>query len=431
MKKRIIYIIIISVIVLSVVIGVISRNRSKLAEVTAYTVIAEDFKREVSANGEIVSKESLQMASTVSGRVIAVHVETGDYVEEGTLLVQLDTEEIDLRKQNLEATLESTRIMVRKELSSLRSAFVQAGTTFDQAEREYLRSENFKKEFTSEVEIQSKKDAYHIAQDSLASAMERLRFREGREPDDAEEDSRTDEEIVDSSPEVKQALLSLESIETEIKNYTFKSGISGIVTSLNVEKGEVVSPGIHVTSIHDDSRLEVISNIDEVDLSYLSVGQEVKIESDSFIGTELKGKVVKIAPVIRKIGDSRVCEIRVSILENPGYVAKIGASCSIFIVVENKIGRSAVPVESYFIEDGKKYVYLLEPGEEQDIYTAVKHEIKTGILGIDTVEVTEGLDIDDLVMNSDRTGVLDGDEVEIAEPEVGDEEDGSEQKDDQ
>ena len=418
MKKKVIYIIIISIIVLSVLIGIISRNRSRLQNVEVYTVENEDFVREVSSNGEIISIESEHIVSTVNGKIEKIYGEAGDLVKKGDLILSLDLDDLELQRQNLLTTLESTRIMVRKELISLRSAYMQAVTGYEQAEREYLRSEDLhKKEFTSDVELQSRRDAFHIAHDTLTSAMQQLRFREGRDPDEsAEMDSRSDDRIVEESPEVKQAYLNLKSLESDMENYSFHSSIDGVITAINVEERGVVSPGVVIASIHNSGHLEVIANIDEVDLSYISEEQDVKIESDSFIGEQLKGKVTKVAPIIRKIGDSRVCEIRVKILENPDDVAKIGASCSIFITVENKIARPAIPVESYFIEENKKYVFLLEPDEyDENIFSVRKQEIETGILGIETVEVISGLTAGDSILNSDRTGILEGDEVKRAE----------------
>lgn len=418
MKKKTIYIIVITLIVLTIVVAVVSRNRNRLQKVDVYTVKTEDFKREVSSNGEIISKDSDLIVSTVSGKITGILVETGDLVTEGELLLRLDLEDLDLQRQSLLSTVESTKIMVRKELISLRSAYIQAVTGYEQAEREYLRFEDLhKKEYTSDVELQSRRDAYHIAYDTLSSAMQQLRFREGRDPYDSEEsDSRSDEQIVDESPEVKQSILNLKSVESNMGYYSFHSSISGVVTAVSVETGGVVSPGSPIVSIHNTESLEVIANIDEVDLSYLDLNQDVKIESDSFIGTELKGTVTKIAPIIRKIGDSRVCEIHVDILINPDNVAKIGASCSIFINVENRTACPAIPVESYFIEENKKYVFLLEPDEyDESLFIVKKQEIESGILGIENVEVISGISEGDSVLNSDRSGILEGDEVERAE----------------
>ncbi|MBN2657775.1 MAG: efflux RND transporter periplasmic adaptor subunit [Spirochaetales bacterium] len=414
MKKKIVYIVIIAVIILSVIAGVAGRNRTRLKKVDVYSVGLEDFRREVSSNGEIRSRDSNRMICTVTGKIRTIHHEEGEFVLAGDLIVSLDTSDMELRRENLISTLESTRIMVRKELLARRSAYMQASTAYEQAERDYLRSEDLrKKEFASEVELQAKRDAFHIAYDNLTSAMQQLRFREGRDPEEGTPDPRTDDQIVEESTEVKQALLNLKSHEADMEDYLFRTSIDGIVTSLPVKEGDAVSPGTLIAAVHNSGSLKVAANIDEVDLSYLSVGQDVKIESDSFIGTELKGTVSYIAPVIQHVGDSRVCFIEVDIPENPDNVARIGASCSIFITVENRAGRPAIPVESYFIEDDGKYVYLLDQDQyDDDRFLVKKQEIETGILGIETVEVTSGLSEGDFIVNSDRTGIVEGDEVE-------------------
>lgn len=414
MKKKLIYIIVGALIVVSVGAGIIGKNMNRLKKVQVYTVDAEDFRHEVSSNGEIISRDSNRMFSTVSGKVERVIHEAGESVSAGDMIVSLDMSDMELRRENLISTLETTRTMVRKELLSLRSAYMQAVTAYEQAERDYLRSQDLHdKEYASEVELQAKRDAFHIANDSLTSAMQQLRFREGRDPEETVTDSRTDDQIVEDSPEVKQALLNLRSHESDMEDFLFRASIDGIITSLPVNEGDVVSPGTLIASVHNTNALQVSSNIDEVDLSYIALGQAVKIESDSFIGKELKGRVTYIAPIIQKIGDSRVCSIKVDILENPDKIARIGASCSIFITVEDRIARPAIPVESYFIEDDSKYVFLLEQDKfDANRFLVKKQEIETGILGIETVEVLSGIEIGQFILNSDRAGIMDGDEVE-------------------
>lgn len=414
MKKKLIYIIVGALIVVSVGAGIIGKNMNRLKKVQVYTVDAEDFRHEVSSNGEIISRDSNRMFSTVSGKVERVIHEAGESVSAGDMIVSLDMSDMELRRENLISTLETTRTMVRKELLSLRSAYMQAVTAYEQAERDYLRSQDLHdKEYASEVELQAKRDAFHIANDSLTSAMQQLRFREGRDPEETVTDSRTDDQIVEDSPEVKQALLNLRSHESDMEDFLFRASIDGIITSLPVNEGDVVSPGTLIASVHNTNALQVSANIDEVDLSYIALGQAVKIESDSFIGKELKGRVTYIAPIIQKIGDSRVCSIKVDILENPDKIARIGASCSIFITVEDRIARPAIPVESYFIEDDSKYVFLLEQDKfDANRFLVKKQEIETGILGIETVEVLSGIEIGQFILNSDRAGIMDGDEVE-------------------
>jgi HlyD family secretion protein len=223
----------------------------------------------------------------------------------------------------------------------------------------------------------------------------------------------SDDRIVENSAEVQKALSDLESMDANIEDFSFVSPIGGIVTELLIEEGSVVGPGTVAAVIHDLENLEIITFIDEVDLSYLIIGQKARIESDSFIGKELTGTISKIAPIIRKIGDSRVCEIRLDLDADPERIARAGASCSIFITVDEKEAVPAIPVESYFTEDGDKYVFLLEPAETEGIFTVTRQPVEIGILGIETVEIEKGLIIGDIIALSKTEGLLEGDEVEL------------------
>ena len=203
--------------------------------------------------------------------------------------------------------------------------------------------------------LQRRDEALVLAEETLESARQRLNFREGRSLDDPRTSPYLpDDRIVETSPEVRRAAIDRDNITRSLSDYRITAGFGGTVTQLPIEEGGLVSPGTLVARIENSEALEVTVNIDEVDLSYISLGQDVKIISDSFIGNELAGRVSEIAPIIQKVGDSRICDITVDILENPGGIARIGASASVFILVEEKTQVPAIPVEAYFFEEGKK-----------------------------------------------------------------------------
>lgn len=416
MKKRpIIVIAVIVLIGIFVAVGVISKNKTKLMKIPAVQVAAEDFKREISANGEIAAAESSRILSLVSGRIEAVYVETGDRVAQGDLLLKVDDEDVQLQYQQALASLEATRRQIREELLNLRSAYTQAVSSYRQADRDLNRIRELHTiGSASDEELRLREDAFLLARQNLESALQRINFREGRELDDPRtEDAMADREIVENSTEVKQALLSVRTLASTLEEYQFRSPIPGIVTALSAEEGGILSPGALVGTVHNTDKLEVLSRIDEVDLSYVQTGQEVRIESDSFIGKELTGRVKKIDPVIQRVGDSRVCEIRVSITGDEENLAIIGAGCSIFILVEKKEGVPSIPVEAYQIEKGEQFVFLLEESELPGVHTTRKQLIKTGIIGIETVEVTEGLAVGDRIAAANLPSLLDDMEVEI------------------
>lgn len=411
-----------------VTVSIIMKNRNSLLEVNAYTVGLEDFIHEVTANGDITSKKNTKIYAAVEAAVNEVPVEEGQIVEKNQILIILDRESLDNTLINAENAVINARMAVRSELLTLRSSYSSALTSRDQTRRDFNRAAELHKIGSiSDEDLRMKEEAYFIARENLDSNRQKLNFREGRPLDDDRSGSfLPDIKIVENSPEVAKSLSDYDIARKNIKYYEIKAESGGTITDLDVDENSVVELGMMLAEIHDETRLVVDALIDEVDLSYIALEQEVKITSDSFIGSDLPGRVSKIAPMIKKISDSRVCEIEVDLLENPDRMARIGASASIYIIVEEKFQVPSIPVEAYFVEDGKKWIYLLEPeqgfdADTAEYFTAVKKEIKTGILGIENIEVTEGLSSDDLIIEGRIPGIEDGTEVTIITEEKDDE----------
>ncbi len=430
------------------------KHRDRTPVVKAAEVTTGDFTRIVSANGEITAKNSLSYYSTVTALVESLSVEVGDRVREGDTILLLDRESLENNLIGAENTLANVRMTVQGELLGLRTSYASSVTTRDQAARDLKRAEELHGiGSVSDEELRQKREALALAEASLDSARQKLNFREGRPLDDPRTGSfLPDSEIVDRSPEVRRAEIERDNIRKTLDDYRITAGMSGIVTDLPLEEGRVVTPGALLARIQDTGALTVKANIDEVDLSYVSLGQPVTIKSDSFLDRELRGTVSEIAPTIVKAGDSRVCAIEVSILENPGGIARIGAGASIFITVDERNGVPAIPVESYFIEGGKKWVFVLERASEAEpagraettgaaeadetvqadasassgkaarkkgeLRTAVKREIETGILGIETIEVISGLEPGEEILAAREPSITDGMSVRlIPDPE--------------
>ena len=419
-KKRKILIITAAVVIIAglTVFSILSRNRSKPMEVEPVSVILRDFTREVSANGEISSKNNTRIFAAVDAAVDRVFTEEGEQVSRDQVIITLDKESLENSLINAENAVINARMSVRSELLSLRTAWSTARTSEAQADRERDRAVELNRiGSVSSEELRLKEEALYVARANLDSARQKLNFREGRPLDDPRtSDFLSDTEIVETSPEVKKALSDYDISRKNIKYFEIKAETAGTVTSLTVDDNSVVEAGMMLAEIHDKQNLVVEAYIDEVDLSYIRTGQEVKITSDSFIGKELPGRVSKIAPVITRVDDSRVCAIEVDITENPDDIARIGASASIYIIVEEKFQSPAIEVDAYFIDENSKWVWKLSPAEDQDpenpeYFIPVKQKIETGILGIAYIEVTEGLSGGEYILSGRVPGIEEGVEV--------------------
>lgn len=97
---------------------------------TATTVQVEpvqrgDITRTVSLTGSIEAEDTSGVVSKTPGKILRVHVEEGDHVEQGDLLVELE-------RNDLKAQLRQAKASVGSAQARLRQA--QSGTTLQEAE---------------------------------------------------------------------------------------------------------------------------------------------------------------------------------------------------------------------------------------------------------------------------------------------------------
>ena len=421
-KKGKIILVIIGIVIVTVIFMIIFFAAGKNRQwqwVESTVVEATNLSREITANGEIGSRDNETLTSRMSGIIREIFVEIGDKVTAGTLIARFDNDKLLTQQQSAVVALENSRRTVKEQLLTLRTAYTQAKTGYDQAMRNYESvTQSHARGAASDEQFMVAGDTLAIAKGTLDAALQKLNFREGRAMNDSRtRPFKTDEEIINNSGEVKEAEAALNSINKSLADCEIRAGINGVITDLLVEKGSVTAPGTVIAAIHNPALLEVTANIDEVDISYVRLNQDVKVESDAFIGATLTGKVTYIAPVIKRIGDSRVCTVKAS-LADPEKKAKIGASCSVFIVAEKRENVPAIPIESFLQERDKKYVYkIAEPEIQSSGSTSkvVKTEIETGLMGVEKIEITNGLAAGDEIVRNNLKNLKDGDKVKIKE----------------
>jgi HlyD family secretion protein len=413
-KSLFIYLAVAAAIVILALVSVFGKSKEIVKEIEAVKVEATTLAREVSANGTIETKSKANVISSVSGTVSRIFFSEGDRVRKNTIIALLDKEKFLVQYKEALSSLASLRRNIKGELLELRTTYARAKTSLEQARRSYESVKSLHEiGSASDEQFAGAKDTLEVAESSFTSALQKLNFREGRQLDDSRnENAADDDRIIENSAEVKQAAAALQSIDSNLKDCELDSPIDGVIIDLPIETGSVVAPGTTIAVVNDQSSLEITANIDEVDIGYLTIGQDVRIESDAFIDKSLKGKVEKIAPVIKKTGDSRVCEIKIGIID-PEKIAKIGASCSIYIETQHKENAPSIPIEVYVQESGKKFAWKLSAGTVPGTFNLTKTEIQTGIIGLEKVEIVKGLVTGDQVAKGDLKSFINGQKVKI------------------
>ena len=155
-----------------------------------------------------------------------------------------------------------------------------------------MKSEDFKLDITENVTV----DTVLVTEGQYVTSGTPL-FRATAES--LEEALRS---INDSADNAEDSLKNAENQKTKlnetIDKYTITAPISGQVITKNMQVGEKVNNSSSTTSqlalIYDLSELTFQMSIDELDISSVKVGQEVKVTADAFEGKTFKGHVSNV-----------------------------------------------------------------------------------------------------------------------------------------
>ena len=118
------------------------------------------------------------------------------------------------------------------------------------------------------------------------------------------------ERLTMAEAQVEQAQIALEEALDSLDSAVLVAPFAGVVTAVYVEEGEFPSgPAVELV---DDSNLEVVLEVDEVDIGGIAVGQPAAITLEAWPDDEFVGEVVFIAPRAT-IRDLVTYEVRLSI----------------------------------------------------------------------------------------------------------------------
>ena len=97
-------------------------GEEELLEVQTAKVGLETIVQEVNATGRIQPKTQVRISADVSAKIIALHVEEGEDVEAGQLLVELDRERFEAAVESAEANVRSAQSVARLNEQNMRKA---------------------------------------------------------------------------------------------------------------------------------------------------------------------------------------------------------------------------------------------------------------------------------------------------------------------
>ena len=208
------------------------------------------------------------------------------------------------------------------------------------------------------------------------------------------------EAIQSAAETLRSAELNMDNLQEAMNNYTVTSPISGTIIEKNAKAGDALTTGADLCTIYDLSYLVMVINVDELQVSDISVGQSVQVTADAVPDKTYTGTVTRVSMKGSSNGGTTTYPVTVRIDETEGLRPGMNANAEIVIAEAGNalaVPNAAIVRGGYVLvtKDSPSaanadpdmtapegYVYVpVKIGVSDDDYT----QIISGVTGNDTV----------------------------------------------
>ena len=208
------------------------------------------------------------------------------------------------------------------------------------------------------------------------------------------------ESIQSASETLRSAEISLQNLQDTMANYTVTSPISGTIIEKDAKVGDAVKSGDTLCVIYDLSYLEMVINVDELQISSLTVGQKVQITADAVQDKNYVGTVTRVSMKGTSNGGTTTYPVTIRIDETDGL--RPGMNANAEIVVAEAANALTVP-NAAIVRGGYVLVTQDSPSASKADTTMEAPEgfvyvaVKTGVSDDDYTQIVSGIQEGDTI----------------------------------
>lgn len=250
-----------------------------------------------STDDAFVEGRLVTVAPRVAGPVVKLLVDDNDEVEAGTLLIEIDPTDYEVKLHQAEAKLAQakaelnvTEKEVDKDQANVNQSvedITSAKSKMDFAKNDYARySKMYKSGIVSKQALEDSKTKYEVAQANNNSAEEHSQAAKHALASNIAKTEAMEANIEKLEAEVEQAKL-------DLKYTKVYAPQAGKVSARSVEMGNYLQVGQPIMQIVPDE-VWVVANFKEIQLTHMKEHQPVSIKVDTYPHKRFKGEVQSI-----------------------------------------------------------------------------------------------------------------------------------------
>ena len=354
------------------------------AAIATETVTRRDFIQTVVASGHVETPHRVDIGAQMTGTVLRVPVIEGQLVTAGMLLVELQSAELNATGHAADLGVVQAKARLRQlhevQAPVAEQALREAQSNFDNAQTTQARNQDlFAKGYISRAAVDDSRKAIELAQAQVRSTQKQF---------DTTNDTGSDHAL--AVADVAGAEATSQAAHARTRYTLIYAPVNGVLITRNVEVGDVVQPGIVLMMLSPQGGMQLVVQIDEKNLSLLTVGQAALVSADAYPAQRFAAQLAYINPGVN--AQTGAVEVKLDVPSQP-TVLKQDMTVSVDIEVARRPNALLIPVAAiHDVESTAPWILTIEG------HHSVRHEIKIGLRSDGLAEVLNGVKENDIVI---------------------------------
>jgi membrane fusion protein, multidrug efflux system len=327
-------------------------------------VSRKEIAAEITLVGNLIGEATVAVAPRAAGRLQDISVRLGDRVNRGQRLAQIEDFEIKEQVKQAEAAQDVSQATIRQREADLQLALTSVERSRNLYQRQLLPKQTLD---DNEARYQSALASVDLAKAQSAQSRARL-----------------------------------DELRINLANTVITSPVTGFIARRAVDPGAFVGQNAPIVDVVDITRVRLVANVVEKDLTELQAGDTTRVEVDAFPGETFSGRIARVSPVLDPA--TRTAPIEVEI-PNPDFRLRPGMYARVRVVTDTTKNALVVPANAVVDLGGRRGVFV--PLNSQ----AVFRTIQIGAEQQEVIEVLGGVDEGEQVITTGAGALRDGDRV--------------------
>ncbi|UMZ74645.1 efflux RND transporter periplasmic adaptor subunit [Natranaerofaba carboxydovora] len=368
-----------------------------------------DMKRQVTVIGEVDPTEKRIIIPEVSGKVETVHVEQGDHVEEGDMLMELEKDDYNLKREEAEASLRGATAKLEDAKQGARTGEKKEAETSVKRAKEAKEQMNRELERVEELHDSGFASDQELEQVELQyiNAKEQLEAAEGYK--ESVKKGARDEELNALRSQVDRARVGVDLANRMIERTRITAPVSGEIALVDAKEDELVGTSAPAIVMLDTDSYQVIGGMPEVYVGSVEKGQNVEMKIPSVSKEYTQGTITNVGQVPPE--DSQAYPLEIELDREIEEKVRAGMYSQINVTIDERESSLTIPSHAVVEMDGETGVYTVSQENQDKVVDFVK--VSEGIIDDGYVEIKSGISEDEQVVVEGFAEISPGALVEV------------------